>query len=153
MPDETPASPELLRQILQEQLTATEDGLYELRKDRPQPSYSPKKPAPGERSSPAAKRTPEEEAAAEAIRALSNRMQNLQQVLGLFHRDPDLMRLVDTSIQKRMQGAEKKQAAIARAAQRRQTIFTVVLAVISLAAGWLLSAISPVSTVAHLVGR
>lgn len=172
MPDETPPTAELLKSILQEQLTEAEESLHEL---PPRPSYSPKKPAPGERSSSAPKATPEEWAAAEKMHALTDRVMNLQEVLGLFHRDPELMRLVDASIQKRMQTAEKRQAtlakttlekqaaiaketlekqeAAARATQRRQTIITVILSVVFLVAGWLLSAISPVSAVSQFVGR
>jgi hypothetical protein len=65
----------------------------------------------------------------------------------LFHHDPELMRLVDASIQKRVQAAK------VRAQQRRQTIFTIIVTVDSLTVGWLLSAVSPVSAVAQLVGR
>jgi cation transport ATPase len=46
------------------------------------------------------------------------------------------MRLVDSSIQQRMKEAEEKQAQAARVTQRRQTIFTLIVIVVPLVAGF-----------------
>jgi hypothetical protein len=92
-------------------------------------------------------------AAKDTLAELDSRTARLQQVNQLLHADPELLRLVDTSIFRHVQAAEQRQAARAKSTQRRQALFTVVLTVMSLVVGWLLSAISPVSTVAHLVGR
>ena len=51
------------------------------------------------------------------LSAVSERLATLHDVMRLCRSDPDLMRLVDSSIQQRMKGAEEKQAQAARAAQ------------------------------------
>jgi hypothetical protein len=83
--------------------------------------------------------TPEEDA---TLTNLQTRVQRLNQVQSFFRDDPELMHLVDSAIAKRTQ-----------AASRRQTLIAVGVALASLVAGWLLSAVSPVSAVTQLFGR
>jgi hypothetical protein len=73
--------------------------------------------------------------------SLRTRIQRLNQVQSFFRDDPELMQMVDSAIAKRTQ-----------AAQRRQTGITIGVALISLPAGWLLSAVSPVAAVTQLLG-
>jgi hypothetical protein len=54
--------------------------------------------------------------------------------------DPDLGRLIDTSIGSQV-----------RASERRQRLFAGTLGVITLIAGWLLSAVSPPATLVSLL--
>jgi hypothetical protein len=83
--------------------------------------------------------TPEEQVAFDNLRT---RVQRLNQVQTFFHDDPELMRMVDSAI-----------ANHTKAAQRRQSFLTVGVALVSLLAGWLLSAVSSVAAVGHLFAR
>jgi len=77
----------------------------------------------------------------EAVKKIDASARRLRQVQKYFREDPELMHLVDASIAKNT-----------RMMQRRQTIISTSIAVISLLVGWLLSAVSPVSAM-HLFGR
>lgn len=68
------------------------------------------------------------------IDTLQDRAKRLRQVQQLLTDDPELLHVVDASIRNRVGSA-----------QRRQAMLSVVLAILSLIAGWLLSAISPLS--------
>jgi hypothetical protein len=72
---------------------------------------------------------------------LAVRAERLQQVQAWFSEDPALERFVETAIQSRV-----------KAAARRQATIWVIVAIVSLVAGWLLNAYSPLS-VLNLVPR
>jgi hypothetical protein len=94
--------------------------------------------------------TDEEKASLKLLQARTKRLRQLQT---LFKDDPELMRIVDEMIGNQVKAAEQRQQAQAHVAQRQQTVFSVAFSVLSLIVGWLLSAVSPVSAVAHLVGH
>jgi hypothetical protein len=96
------------------------------------------------------KLTDDEKASMDRLQARAKRLRQMQK---LFKDDPELMRIVDVTIGNQLKAAEERQQTQARLAQRRQTAFSVVFSVLSLIAGWLLSAVSPVSAVARLVGH
>jgi hypothetical protein len=83
----------------------------------------------------------DEEAA--ALRIIEVRAKELRQVESIVSADPELMTLVDASIA----GIHVK------AAQRRQSRTLIAVAILSLIAGWLLSAISPATAVVQLLAR
>lgn len=72
--------------------------------------------------------------------ALDQRIVRLEQLRAWMGEDPDLGRLIDTSIGSQV-----------RASERRQRFFAGALGVITLIAGWLLSAVSPPATLASLL--
>lgn len=76
----------------------------------------------------------------EVRKQLQTRVRHLRQIETWMQADPDLLHTVDQLISNQV-----------RAAQRRQAIFSAGTAILSLVAGWLLSAISPVSALAHLL--
>jgi hypothetical protein len=82
--------------------------------------------------------TDEEERALTDLLARSKRLQQVQQLLS---DDPELLRVVDASIRNRID-----------AATRHLSALSIVVAMLSLIAGWLLSTISPLSA-AHLLTR
>lgn len=69
--------------------------------------------------------------------ALDQRIVRLEQLRTWMGEDPDLGRLIDTSIGSQVHASE-----------RRQRLFAGTLGVITLVAGWLLSAVSPPATLA-----
>lgn len=87
------------------------------------------------------------------LNAFQGRVRRLQRLQKLLQEDPDLLQIVDHTLSKQIEAAEMRAIARAKADQRRQTIISACAAVVSLIAGWLLSAISPVSTLAHLIGH
>jgi hypothetical protein len=68
------------------------------------------------------------------------RAERLQQVQAWFSEDPALERFVETAIKGRV-----------KAVTRRQTTITVIVAILSLDAGWLLNAYKPIFTGLTLV--
>jgi hypothetical protein len=76
-----------------------------------------------------------------AIAVLQDHANRLRQVQALLADDPELVRVVDVSIRNRV-----------GAAQRKQAVISVALAILSLIAGWLLSAVTPLSA-AQLFAR
>jgi hypothetical protein len=109
--------------------------------------------------------------------ALQTRLDARVQFLASFQRqlkdDPEALRFVDAMLSNHVGAAEKrqqerlhtalqeqaasyeallhKQQADAKAGSRRQNVFSVAAAVVSLIAGWLLSALNPVFALAHLL--
>src|SRR5262249_472255 len=74
------------------------------------------------------------------VGALDQRIVRLEQLRTWMGEDPDLGRLIDTSIGSQVHASE-----------RRQRLFAGTLGVITLIAGWLLSAVSPPATLASLL--
>lgn len=72
---------------------------------------------------------------------LSERLWRVKQLGSWMKEDPDLLKSVDELIGQQV-----------RAAQRRQAVLSVGIAFVSLAGGWLLSAV-PVPVLAHVLGR
>ena len=97
MSAETPSTPEIVEPILKEHLAQTEWSLQQLIQQQPQ---RPAKPAGG--APPAPPPTPEQEAFDEQHRALVKRVENIHLIFRLFHDDPELARVVNTSIQQEM---------------------------------------------------
>jgi hypothetical protein len=77
-----------------------------------------------------------------ALKAIEDRAKKLRQVERILNADPELMKLTEASIENLM-----------RAVQRRQARKLIAVAVASLIVGWLLSAISPATTLVQLVAR
>lgn len=75
------------------------------------------------------------------VKVLQARMKRLKQLDTWMKEDPDLLKSVDELISQQV-----------KAAQRRQAMLSACIAVISLAGGWLLSAV-PVPVIAHAFGR
>ncbi|HEV8192332.1 MAG TPA: hypothetical protein VGP82_12765 [Ktedonobacterales bacterium] len=75
-----------------------------------------------------------------ALGALDQRIVRLEQLRSWMGEDPDLGRLIDTSIGSQVHASE-----------RRQRFFAGTLGVITLVAGWLLSAVSPPASLASLL--
>lgn len=73
--------------------------------------------------------------------ALSSRLKHLRQLQAWIKDDPDLFQMVDLSIGQQV-----------KSASRRQARLSALYAAVSLVAGWLLSAITPASALAHLLG-
>jgi hypothetical protein len=78
-----------------------------------------------------------------ALQAIEDQAKELRQVERIVSADPDLMTLVDAAIT----------GIHVQAAQRRQTRTLIAVAVLSLIAGWLLSAISPATALMQLLAR
>ena len=77
-----------------------------------------------------------------ALKVIEDRAKKLRQVERILNADPELMRLTEASIENLM-----------KAIQRRQTRKLIAVAVVSLIAGWLLSAISPATILTQLVAH
>jgi hypothetical protein len=77
-----------------------------------------------------------------ALKAIEDRAKKLRQVERILNADPELMKLTEASIENLM-----------KTVQRRQTRTLIAVAVVSLIAGWLLSAISPATVLTQLVVR
>jgi flagellar biogenesis protein FliO len=75
-----------------------------------------------------------------ALGALDQRIVRLEQLRSWMGEDPDLGRLIDTSIGSQVHASE-----------RRQRFFAGTLGIITLVAGWLLSAVSPPAALASLL--
>jgi hypothetical protein len=75
------------------------------------------------------------------ILQLDDRIAQLQQIR-VWLKDEKLKSMIDDAIGKQVARSE-----------RRQVVYSVTVGVLSLAAGWLLSAISPVSALAQLLPR
>jgi hypothetical protein len=67
-------------------------------------------------------------AAPDVVREMASRIQQLQQIQTMIEQNPDIVRVIDTVIGKRIYAAE-----------RRQHALTIALSLFTLIAGWLLS--------------
>jgi hypothetical protein len=77
-----------------------------------------------------------------ALKVIEDRAKKLRQVERILSADPELMKLTGAMMENQV-----------KAIQRRQTRTLIAVAVVSLIAGWLLSAISPATVLAQLVTR
>lgn len=77
---------------------------------------------------------------------LRRRLLFLMSLRTQMEKDPELLRFIDGMIAQRVKAAERRQRTYSIAV-------TVAVSVASLIAGWLLSAISPVSALTHLLPR
>lgn len=77
-----------------------------------------------------------------SVAALDMRIHRLEQLRTWMHDDPELGRLVDSTIGRQVHASE-----------RRQRVFSLALGIVTLAAGWLLSAVSPPGMVGRLFGH
>jgi hypothetical protein len=75
-----------------------------------------------------------------ALKTIEDRAKKLRQVERILSADPELMKLTETAIEGRV-----------KAVQRRQTRTLIAVAVASLIAGWLLSAISSAAVLTQLI--
>jgi len=91
--------------------------------------------------------------AALEVRPLSARIYRLDQLRRWMKDDPDLFRILDITIGNQVKAAEERQRELAKAAERRQRIFSIVGAIIALIIGWLLSLVGTPATLAQLFGR
>jgi hypothetical protein len=118
--------------------------LVEIRQQREQryrksPAYKEdRKAARAGRKRPGRRVTYTEEERA-ALKVIEDRAKKLRQVERILNADPELMKLTEASIENLM-----------TAVQRRQTRKLIAVAVVSLIAGWLISAISPATILAQL---
>jgi hypothetical protein len=87
------------------------------------------------------------------IRALSARIDRLDQLKTWMHDDPDLFHILDLTIGNQVKAAEERQSDLAKAAERRQRVYSFVGAIITLIVGWLLSLVGTPAMLAHLIGR
>jgi hypothetical protein len=139
--------------------------------------YDPRRVEFYSRIGPRREPTPEERAQQELKRKLEARFMFLNDFRDRLDDDPALLHFVDSIISNHVQAAEQRhrdrlhaalqeqaskyeamlhqQQADSKVAERRQNTYslslTVVSSVAALIAGWLLSAISPVSALAHLL--
>jgi hypothetical protein len=111
----------------------------------------PEQPAPAAASAP--QRAPDQASEAESASLqaqqrlkLQTRMSFLVDLRQKLDDDPELFNFVDSMIANQVKAAERRQ-------RRYSAIVTTGLSVVSLIAGWLLSAISPAATVAHILGH
>jgi len=106
---------------------------------------------------PAPPPTPEQEAFDEQHRALVKRVENIHLIFRLFHDDPELARVVNTSIQQEMDKENQKQEALRKADQRRAARLTIWVSILTAFLGalvaWLLTAFPFNSVVPQLFGK
>ncbi len=76
------------------------------------------------------------------MQIMERRLARLARFRVWISQDPAFAALIDTTLKSR-----------AQTISRRQVIITVAVSVVSLVVGWLLSAISPATTLAHLIGH
>ena len=86
------------------------------------------------------RRVPYTDEEAAAVKAIEDRAKKLRQVERILSADPELIKLTGAGIENQV-----------KSVQRRQTRMVVAVAVVSLIVGWLLSVISPMVALAHLV--
>lgn len=91
--------------------------------------------------------TPEEQA---ERKSLSLRIERLKQVQTWMAEDHLLERVIDEAIGNHIRAAEKRQLATFKITQRRQNVFAISISVAALIVGWLLSAVTPATFLAHL---
>jgi hypothetical protein len=151
MIDSEPAAPQSIAPQLDETFAKSFGvlgaQLVEIRQQREQryrksPAYKEdRKAARAGRKRPGRRVTYTEEEKA-ALKAIEDRAKKLRQVERILNADPELMKLTEAMMEKRL-----------KAVQRRQTRMLIAVAVVSLIAGWLLSAIVPATVLTQLIVR